>query len=181
MRAPLRAFLVALTAVLTVAAGAALVAQGRGRGGMGGMMGGGMMGDEAAQADMALFHELFAARETITRQVTPRADGVETVTESSDPAVAKKIQTHVEAMSARVREARPIHLRDPLFREVFANAEKIALRAEATPNGVRVVETSADPWVVKLIQAHAEVVSAFIRNGQAEAMKNHPLPDRGGD
>jgi hypothetical protein len=32
--------------------------------------------------------------------------------------------------------------------------------------------------VVKPIQAHAEVVSAFIANGMAEAMKNHPVPVR---
>lgn len=47
-----------------------------------------------------------------------------------------------------------------------------------TPGGVRVVETSADAYVVKLIQAHAEVVSAFIANGRSEMMKNHALPPR---
>jgi hypothetical protein len=31
---------------------------------------------------------------------------------------------------------------------------------------------------VKLVQAHAEVVSAFIANGRAEAMKNHAVPER---
>jgi hypothetical protein len=43
---------------------------------------------------------------------------------------------------------------------------------------VRVVETSQDPYVVKLLQAHAEVVSAFIANGRSEMMKNHTLPAR---
>jgi hypothetical protein len=41
-----------------------------------------------------------------------------------------------------------------------------------------VVETSTDPYVVKLLQAHAEVVNGFIANGHAEMMKNHPLPAR---
>jgi uncharacterized protein len=49
---------------------------------------------------------------------------------------------------------------------------------EQTPKGIRVVETSTDPYVVKLIQAHAEVVSQFIKNGRAEAMKNHEVPSR---
>ena len=31
---------------------------------------------------------------------------------------------------------------------------------------------------VKLLHAHAEVVSAFLANGRAEMMKNHPVPPR---
>jgi hypothetical protein len=47
-----------------------------------------------------------------------------------------------------------------------------------TAGGVRVIETSKDAYVVKLLQAHAEVVSAFLANGMSEVMKNHPLPPR---
>jgi hypothetical protein len=39
-----------------------------------------------------------------------------------------------------------------------------------------VKETSDDPYVVKLIQAHAEVVSLFIKNGFDEARRNHEVP-----
>jgi hypothetical protein len=39
-------------------------------------------------------------------------------------------------------------------------------------------ETSKDAYVVKLLQAHAEVVSAFLANGMSEMMKNHPVPPR---
>ena len=130
------------------------------------------------QADMAVFHLLLDNGKKVTRTVTRRPDGVESLTESDDPEIAKAIQTHLDAMSARVKEKRPIHQRDPLFREVFANADKIALRHELTPKGVKVVETSSDPYVVKLIQAHADVVTAFIANGRAEAMKDHPVPSR---
>jgi hypothetical protein len=49
---------------------------------------------------------------------------------------------------------------------------------EMTRDGVCVIESSEDPYVVKLLQAHAEVVSAFIPNGRSEMMKNHPLPPR---
>lgn len=144
-----------------------------------GAMGGAMMGDATHQADMTLIHGLFDSRERITRKVTMRADGVESVTESDDPAVVKLIQDHVASMSARVEQARPIHQRDPLFQEIFKHTKLIAMTYERTPNGLKVVETSTDPYVVKLLQAHAEVVSAFIANGHAEAMKNHPVPDRG--
>ena len=81
-------------------------------------------------------------------------------------------------MSARVEDQRPIHRRDPLFAEIFAHADKIEMKYEATDRGVTVVETSSDPYVAKLIQAHAEVVSAFIKNGRSEMMKNHAVPAR---
>lgn len=165
--------LAALAAVTLAAAPLTAQGQGSGRGRMGGMA-----MDAAAQADMQVFHALIDQRAQIVRKVTPRPNGVETVTESDDPAVAKLIRTHVEAMSARVKEARPIHLRDPLFAEVFKHADKIALEMEATPKGIRVVETSTDAYTVKLIQAHADVVSLFLANGRAEMMKNHAVPAR---
>ena len=37
-------------------------------------------------------------------------------------------------------------------------------------------ETSEDPYVVRLIQAHAGVVSLFVKNGFAEARANHAVP-----
>ena len=151
--------------------------QGMGPGGGQGM-GRGMMHDAAHQADMEVFHQLLDNGKKVTRTVTPRPDGVESLTESDDPVIAKAIQTHLDSMSARVKEKRPIHQRDPLFREVFANADKITLRHEMTAKGVKVIETSTDPYVAKLIRAHADVVTAFIANGRAEAMKDHPVPAR---
>lgn len=146
--------------------------------GQGGRGGRGMMGDAAHAADMQLFHQLFEHRSEISRQVIARADGIETVTESKNPEVTRLLQTHVASMLARVTEGRPIHQRDPLFVELFKYADQIAANHELTPGGVRVIETSKDAYVVKLVQAHAEVVSAFLANGMSEMMKNHPVPPR---
>ena len=142
--------------------------QGRGR----------MMGDGSQMADMSLIHELLDNGSKVTRIVTMRPDGVETLTESDDPAIAKNIQAHVAAMYDRVSEGRPIHMRDPLFRAIFDHASQITMTRQPMPRGIRVTETSTDPYVVKLIQAHAEVLNAFIKNGRAEAMKNHDVPSR---
>jgi hypothetical protein len=161
----------ATTALLIVLA-AVTPASGQGHGGRG------MAHDAAHMADMRLFQQLFDHRAEITRQVLIRSDGIETLTESANPEVARLLQTHVTSMLARVKERRPIHQRDPLFAELFRYADRINARYEATPGGVRVFETSADPYVVKLLQAHAEVVSAFIANGRSEMMKNHPVPPR---
>jgi hypothetical protein len=141
-------------------------------------MGAGMMADPGHQADMELFHALLDNREQIVRKVTVVADGVDTLTESDIPEVAKTIQAHVASMSARVKEARPIHQRDPLFREIFKHSDKIVMKHELTPRGVRVIETSSDAYVAKLIKAHAEVIDAFLANGRSEVMKNHPVPEK---
>ncbi len=162
-----------LIAVMALAFAAAPALAQHGPGGMG-------QGrhDGAHMDDMRGIQALLDQRADITRTVTRRPDGVETLTESTVPEVARLIQTHVAAMYARVDGGRPIHQRDPLFREVFAHARQIVMRHEATPAGVRVVETSTDPYVARLIQAHAEVVSAFLANGRSEMMKDHPVPPR---
>jgi uncharacterized protein len=146
--------------------------------GQGGHGGRGMMGDGAHAGDMQVFHQLFEHRTEISRQVIAREDGIETVTESKNPEVTRLLQTHVASMLARVKEGRPIHLRDPLFVELFKYADRIEARHELTTGGVRVIETSKDAYVVKLLHAHAEVVSAFLANGMSEMMKNHPVPSR---
>lgn len=132
--------------------------------------------DPSFQADRAVFHQLLARHDSIRREVTRLDNGVETLTESSDPETAAWIQEHVAAMARRVHERRPIRLRDPLFAELFRHADRIEIAVEDTEHGVRVRETSADPYVVQLIQAHAQVVSLFVKHGFAEAHRNHPAP-----
>jgi hypothetical protein len=62
-----------------------------------------MMGDGAHAADMQVFHQLFDHRTEITRRVLKREDGIETVTESTNPDVTRLLQTHVASMLARCR------------------------------------------------------------------------------
>jgi hypothetical protein len=140
---------------------------------MGMGMGHGDHPGDAHGADMQGIHFLFAHRDAITRTVTEVPQGVRTLTETDDPAVVPQLQEHVQAMYARLKEGRPIHARDPLFAALFRNAGRIDARIEKTAKGVRVTETSSDPEVVALIRRHAETVSAFLKNGMPEMMKNH--------
>jgi hypothetical protein len=142
----------------------------------------GRMADMAADRDV--FHFLLTHHKDVTRAVKNRDDGVETVTESDKKDVAAKIQEHAAAMHKRVKHGNGIRLRDPLFAEVFKHSDKIEMTVEKTEKGVKVTETSKDKEVVKLIQAHAEVVSRFVKDGFDEAHKFHPLPakdDKKGD
>lgn len=136
--------------------------------------------DDRHDSDREVFQFLLTNHEKIRRTVKELPNGVETLTESETPDVAAKIKEHVEWMSVRIKDAKPIRMRDPLFAEIFKHTDKIKMHHEDTDKGVRVTETSDDPVVVKLIQAHAKVVSGFVERGFAEAMKNHAVPDAKG-
>lgn len=145
----------------------------RGRGFRGGP---GPRGDAQFAADRDTFHFLLQNHKQIERNVTLLKDGVETLTTSEDEQIVNRLQEHVSAMYERVENGKPIRRRDPLFDEIFRHADKIEMKLELVPNGVRVVETSEDAFVVLLIQAHAAVVSRFVEHGFAEAQKNHAVP-----
>jgi uncharacterized protein len=129
-----------------------------------------------AEDDRDVVHYLLDNHKQIHRSMIQREDGVETVTESDDPEVAKAVQKHVAAMHRRVQASQPIRMRDPLFAAIFAHASQIAMEVENTKKGARVVETSKDPFTVRLIQMHAKVVSNFVDTGHREARQNHDVP-----
>jgi len=168
---------IALLALMLLATAA--LAQGPGRG-QGRGFGRGPGHDGRHDEDRELFHFLLANHDKITRKVTELANGVETLTESEDLEIADKIKEHVYWMEQRIKKTQPIRMRDPLFRELFRHTDKIKMRHEDTEQGVRVIETSDDPYVARLIKAHAKTVSGFVKRGFAEAMKNHPVPDQEG-
>lgn len=146
-----------------------------------GKMGGGPPGDNDFQADRSVFQYLLANHEKIRRQITNLENGVETLTESDDPEIAAKIREHADAMHKRVKTDRGIHMRDPLFAEIFRNTDRIEMAVGKTAKGVKVIETSDDPYVAKLIQAHAQVVSKFVANGHEEVRRNHEIPAKDRD
>lgn len=129
-------------------------------------------------ADQDTIHFLLDHHAKIRRSVRQLPDGVETVTESDEPEIADRIKEHVGAMKRRVERPDPIRMRDPLFREIFRHYDKIEMKIFETENGAKVIETSEDPYVARLIQSHAEVVSGFVARGFAEARENHPVPTR---
>lgn len=134
----------------------------------------GAMGQQ--RDDMQTIHALFADHQKIRRTVTRIEGGVETLTESDDPTVQALIIGHTQAMKTRLVKRQPIRMWDPLFAALFEHAEKIEMEVLPTAKGVRVRETSKDPYVVQLIQAHADGVSEFVEVGPSIMHKAHPLP-----
>ncbi len=126
--------------------------------------------------DMQVFHHLLEHHDEIRRTVKELETGVETVTESDNPEIAGKIQEHVAAMQKRLEEGRGLRFWDPLFRALFQKSAEISMKVERTGKGVKVTESSKDPQVVPLIQAHARVVSGFVKRGFDEAHESHEVP-----
>ena len=151
----------------------------RGRGfgaGRGPGAGRGMGPDASMRADQDVFHYLLEKHQSIRRDVRQLPNGVESLTESDDAEVTAKIQEHVVAMHERVKAGRGLRFWDELFVAVFKNYDKITMVVENTQHGVKVTETSDDAYTVKLIQAHAIVVSKFVERGFDEAHENHAVP-----
>ncbi|MEL7498976.1 MAG: hypothetical protein AAFN77_15320 [Planctomycetota bacterium] len=128
--------------------------------------------------DRDIFHFLLNHHDEIERTVTELDNGVTTVTKSSNAEVAKKIQQHVASMYRRVEDRRPVRMWDQLYREIFAHSDKINMEIRKTEQGISVTETSDDPYVAKLIKAHAKVVSKFVERGFDEARLNHEPPSK---
>lgn len=127
------------------------------------------------RADQEVFHYLLAHHEEVRRSVTKTGEGVETLTESDNPDVTRKIQEHVASMHERIQDGRGLRYWDELFAEIFRRHKLIEMSVDNTEKGVRVRESSDDPVVVALIQAHAEAVSMFVEYGFEEAHRNHPV------
>ncbi|QDT88847.1 DsrE family protein [Gimesia algae] len=164
-----------LIILVCVVAGSALAQRGPGGRGPGRGKGGHGQG-QGHDRDHVDFRYLLTNHKKIKREVRELPNGVQTLTESDDPQVAAKIREHVYWMKERVEKQQPIRMRDPLFAELFKHAGQIKMVTENTPTGVRVLETSENPYVVKLIKEHAKTVSEFAKRGFPEAMKNHPVP-----
>jgi predicted methyltransferase/intracellular sulfur oxidation DsrE/DsrF family protein len=145
-------------------------------GGRGPGAGRGMGTDAAMRIDQDVFHYLLERHELIRREVKNLDNGVETITESDDEAVSSMIQEHVAAMHERVKTGRGLRFWDELFVAIFKDHDKIKMVVENTEHGVKVTETSEDAYTVKLIQAHAVVVSKFVKRGFDEAHENHAAP-----
>jgi len=134
--------------------------------------------DDEFAADMQVVHQLLSAHEAITRTVTKLPNGVRTVTESADPGVAAYIKGHVASMNQRLMDGKVFNVTSSAIPTIFENADRIQTEIEETPTGVVFTQTTEDPELVAVLQAHAEEVSELARDGMAAMMRN--MMEQGG-
>lgn len=129
--------------------------------------------------DMTTIHAMFAASDKIQRTVKNLSDGAEATTESDDEKVADFIQEHVPAMERRVLESNPLPPMTfhPIFVNLIKHSKDYTLKFEDTERGVKVIYKANDPFVIMLVQEHAQLVSRFLKNGMREIHKPYTLPE----
>ncbi|CAN1208680.1 hypothetical protein TUMEXPCC7403_00565 [Tumidithrix helvetica PCC 7403] len=137
-----------------------------------------MMGRRNMGSDMRIIHQLFADRDLVHRTVEQIPNGIRAVTESDDPEIAARIQTHVAKMYRHLDEksAFPGIGMAPTLPELFRNVDRYQRQMQMTPKGVIVSETSSDADMVLLIREHAREVDRFISEGMPIMM--HGMNDR---
>lgn len=127
--------------------------------------------------DQDVFHTLLRRHAELARSVETLPNGIRAVTTTSAPDLLALLQEHAQQMHRRLVEGFGLRHWDPAFAEIFAEKDKVHMQIILTDDGVVAEETSDDPNVVKLIQAHGAVVTAFVREGGKAAAKESPLPD----
>lgn len=132
--------------------------------------------DRRGVGDLDRWESLRDDHARIRRTVSRLPDGVEAVTESDVEEIAALIRAHASSMQARFAEPRGIGTSDPLVLEVFRHADRISMKLDDTEKGIRAVVTSDGPYVVTLIQAHADRVRKLMTYGSNAGRV--PVPPR---
>eukprot|EP01023_Acetabularia_acetabulum_P019492 TRINITY_DN19937_c1_g1_i4.p1 TRINITY_DN19937_c1_g1~~TRINITY_DN19937_c1_g1_i4.p1 ORF type:complete len:198 (-),score=29.47 TRINITY_DN19937_c1_g1_i4:24-617(-) len=125
---------------------------------------------------MITWNTLMIHNDLIQRNVTQLKTGTQTLTESSDPRIALVLQKHVHQMFGRMQCGIAVRKWDELFRQLFRNHELVDNFINMTDDGISYKRTSKDPYTVKLIKAHTDVVSAFTKLGRDAVRKGQPAP-----
>jgi uncharacterized protein YdcH (DUF465 family) len=126
--------------------------------------------------DQAIFHTLLERHRELQREVENLPDGIRSVTTTRSADLAALLKEHAHAMHRRLQEGFGLRFWDAAFAEIFAQADAVRMQINELPDGVETIETSDDPNVVKLIQAHGQVVNAFVNEGFEAARRTSPLP-----
>jgi len=146
---------------------------GKGKAGMaGGMQGRGGMGAVMPDA-MQLLHN----HASLERKVEEIPDGVKTTTTTRDPEILALLRKHPREMYNHYESGGVVRPHDPMFGELARVADKVKMEFRDIENGIETIATSDDPEVVKLIRAHAQKVSEFVKRGMSALHEGAPLPE----
>lgn len=149
-------------------------------GGMRGFRGGSMaVGEEFDHSDiMRNIRLLVLNRNDLSRTVTNTTLGVVTHTWSDmNPHASDWVKQHVSQMFALIDNGHGIRDWDPMFSELFDYREELKRAVNYDETGVEVTLSSTKLCATRLVQAHAQLVSAFIQDGYDEVMDWHSVPE----
>ena len=127
----------------------------------------GLQGKDTTEQEVRDLKEIFRSHKGISRVVLNITDGIVTTTEAEDETLRDAIISHVSMMVTRLEEGKnpEVIIQSPTLDALFAVHNEIDTEIELTDTGVRVIQTSSNPRVVALLQAHAAEVSDMSERG----------------
>ena len=127
----------------------------------------GLQGKDTTKQEVSDLKEIFRSHEGISRDVSNIANGIITTTEAEDETLREAIVSHVSMMVTRLQEGKnpEVIIQSPTLDALFEVYDEIETEIELTELGVKVIQTSANPAVVGLLQTHAAEVSDMSKRG----------------
>lgn len=127
----------------------------------------GLQGKDTTEQEVNDLKEIFRSHKGIRRDVSNISNGIITTTEAEDETLREAIVSHVTMMVTRLQEGKnpEVIIQSPTLDALFDVYEEIDTEIELTDIGVKVIQTSANPDVVKLLQTHAAEVSDMSERG----------------
>ena len=127
----------------------------------------GLQGKDTTQQEVSDLREIFRSHKGISRDVTNISNGIITTTEAQDETLREAIVSHVSMMVTRLQEGKnpEVIIQSPTLDALFQVYDEIETEIELTETGVKVIQTSANPTVVGLLQTHAAEVSDMSKRG----------------
>ena len=127
----------------------------------------GLHGKDTTEQEVSDLKEIFRSHKGITRSVANLRNGIVTTTEAVDETLREAIVSHVSMMVTRLQEGRnpEVIIQSPTLDALFDRYEDIDTVIEITDMKVRVLQTSSNLDVVKLLQRHAGEVSDMASRG----------------
>ena len=127
----------------------------------------GLQGKDTTEQEVNDLKEIFRSHEGISRSVTNVQNGIVTTTEAQNESLREAIVSHVSMMVTRLQEGRnpEVIIQSPTLDALFDFYDEINTEIEMTEWGVKVIQTSSNPKVVRLLQTHANEVSDMANRG----------------
>lgn len=126
--------------------------------------------------EMETIAQLLKDHKEIQRTVEDIPGGIRAVTTSPESRLVPVIRRHARDMRERFLNGTAVRGKDPVYRELFEHRDRIEMKIEDVPRGVRVTETSNDPRLQALIRRRAQRETEFVRHGPEGAHEHTELP-----
>ena len=127
----------------------------------------GLQGKDTTEQEVNDLKTIFRSHKGISRFVSKLPNGIVTVTEAQNVELREAIVSHVSMMITRLQEGKNprVIIQSPTLDALSNVYNEINAEIEITDTGVKVIQTSANADVVKLLHTHAEEVSDMAKRG----------------